>query len=136
MRDTEVLFRWALAALFSVLDASDKFSRASYVSAAVPRNSLRSERRAFAGILLLICVSWQLPWAMFVMCSDASGAGLGFAIRPCEQQNVASVGRILEHTCFRSTGGPVRAPDHAHSSLVLFSKEEDGDEDRGYPRNS
>ena len=45
-------------AFFSVLHASDKFSRASYVSAAVPRNSLRSEQRAFARILLLICVSW------------------------------------------------------------------------------
>ena len=113
---------------FSVVDASDKFSRASNVSAAATRNSLRAEESLLLGscscsMLLDNSRGQSLSCAAMPQEQD-----WGFAIRPCAQQHVASVGRILERTCFRSTGEPVRARENALSSL--------GDEARGSQRNS
>ena len=52
---------------------------ASCVSAAVPWNSLRSEPRAFAPLLLLLRTFLSSPLANLVTCSVASEAGFGFA---------------------------------------------------------
>ena len=99
------------------------------VNGCVLWNSLRSDQKAYAGLLPFVDVPWHLLCANVVMCSDASEARFGFATWLCDQQQVTFVGRILERTRFRSIDGAVRVRDRALSSSGVVLDEEDGDED-------
>ena len=65
------------------------------------------------GLLSLVDVSWSLPWADFVVCSDAWEAGIAFAVRACPRDAVAVAGRTFERSRFGSDGDAVRAREHA-----------------------
>ena len=49
--------------------------------------------------------------------SDASEAGLAFAVRACLRDAVAMAGRTLERSRFRSDGDAVHAREHALGQL-------------------
>ena len=97
----KVSVRCGFVAAFLVLDVAYKSSRASHVSTATLWNSLRSGQGAFAGLLLLRDVSWQLPWANFVVC-DESEAGL--AVRPPASSRRKVSGQTLLASIWKSKG--------------------------------
>jgi len=115
----------------SVLDASYKFCRTSDASPAVPCGQSREPLLASCSCQMFLVNCRE----QIVMCSGASGAGLGFAIQFCDQRQVSSAARILERTRFCSTNG-LFVPVTMLSSLAVVLDEEGGDEDPSSSRGS
>ena len=69
--------RWAL----SVLHASFKFARASYLVLGELWLTLRLEQRAFGGILCLVRSDSTLRWLDVCICADALEKSFAFAVR-------------------------------------------------------
>ena len=87
----------------SILDASFKFVRASYLVSGEPWSTVRMERRSFGGILCLLCSDRSLRWLDVCICTDASGKGFAFAVREGCRELVAEVGRVSEQTKVQET---------------------------------
>ena len=78
-----------------------------------------SEQRAFAGLLPLQDLSWRLPWADIVVCSDASEAGFCFAVRSCDRRMTHFT--VLTHVFCRVS--PPLCVTHIQMRMVRSSRQ-------------
>ena len=102
----------------SILDASFKFARASYLVSGEPWSTVRMEQRAFGGILSLFRSDWSLRWLDVCICTDASEKGFEFAVREGCRELASDVGRVSERARFKRSSRTVRARSRALRSIA------------------
>ena len=78
----------------SILDASFKFARASYLMSGKLWSTVRLEQRAFGGIFCLLRSDWSLRWLDVCICTDASEKGFAFAVHEGCSELASEVGRV------------------------------------------
>ena len=88
----------------SIFHSVYKFIKSSYFVSAPLWSSVRSELRAFAGLMPLLRSDWCRPWSGVVAVSDASEEGFGVCGAVFDPKVVASVGRTTERDRFRRVG--------------------------------
>ena len=106
---TRLFWRSAIVVNLSILDASFKFARASYLVSGEPWSTVRMEQRASGGILCLLLSNWSLRWLDVCMCTNASEKGFAFAVREGCRELASQVGRVSERTRFKSSSRSIRA---------------------------
>ena len=87
--------------LMSIFNAVYKFIRTHYDARVPLWGSVRSELRAFAGLLPLCRADWDRQWNTLVSASDASLSGFGVCTRHLDREVVATIGRLPERERFR-----------------------------------
>ena len=116
----------------SILDASFNFARASYLIAGESWSAVRTEQRAFGGILCLFRSDWSLRWLDVCVCAGASEKGFAFAVREGCRELASEVGRVSERTRFKrspkSTLARSRALRVIAPDVVLERSSSDEDE--------
>ena len=88
----------------SIFHSVYKLIKSSYFVSAPLWSSVRSELRAFAGLMPLLRSDWCRPWSGVVAVSDASEEGFGVCGAVFDPKVVASVGRTTERDRFRRVG--------------------------------
>ena len=93
----------------SILNASFKFPRASYLVTVEPWSTVRLQQRACGGILCLLRSDWSLRWLDVCVCADPSEKCFAFAVREGCRELASEVGRFSEQTRFERTSKSIRA---------------------------
>ena len=103
----------------SILTASNKFARASFLVSGKPWSTVPSEQRACEGILCLLRSDWSLRWLDVCICTDASETGFAFAVCEGCHELASEVGRVSQRTRFPSSSRSIGARSRALRFIAL-----------------
>ena len=87
--------------LLSIFHTCYKYIQRHYFTADFLWDSVCTELRAFAGLMIFLRSDWWRPWNNLVCCSDASTTGYGVCTSFWSREDVAAVGRTKERSRFK-----------------------------------